>query len=291
MAVVQRGHRAMVPPFGAFTSQVRWIGAINFGFAIAGFLINAAIALTNWRGAFFLLTILAVVLSIPAALFFLKDDPATVSQVTPEELEHITSDTVTQQLPGPEKRALMLTWPYMVVVVGWIANNIGVWGLASWFPSYLKTEHVSKGTASTYILLAFVLCIAVSPIIAIGMDRLGRKAVFSVGGFVIAAICLLLTQSTQSTRLQLVLVVVAIVGIEGVTTLAGQGVLHSMAPERRMGRAAGVMSGVGNFIGAFGATVMGVFISAGGYSAAFSFLIGVFVIGAACSLALHRIRY
>ncbi|MGH3171381.1 MAG: hypothetical protein ACRDN0_36665, partial [Trebonia sp.] len=46
-------------------------------------------------------------------------------------------------------------------------------------------------------------------------------------------------------------------GIEGFTTIAGQGVLHSIAPNERMGRAIGIMTGTANFIAAFGATIMG----------------------------------
>jgi nitrate/nitrite transporter NarK len=41
-------------------------------------------------------------------------------------------------------------------------------------------------------------------------------------------------------------------------------VLHSIAPNERMGRAIGIMAGTGNFIAAFSATIMGALIGAGG---------------------------
>jgi MFS family permease len=269
-----------------------WIGAINLGFAVAAYVVNGAIAVTNWRGAFFLLTILALVVCVPVSLFLLKDDPANSKRVTDAERAFIAADSTNVKLSRDERRSRLLSWPFFVMIIGWIANNIGVYGLASWFPSYLKSEQqVGKNTASAFVALAFVLCIVVCPIVAVWMDRIGRKAIFSVGGFSLAALFLVLSQFIHSTDFQLAAVIIAIVGIEGVTTLAGQGVLHSMAPERRMGRAAGVMIGIGNFVGAFGATVMGLFIDAGGYPAAFGFLIGTFIVGAACAFALHRIRY
>jgi cyanate permease len=58
-----------------------------------------------------------------------------------------------------------------------------------------------------------------------------------------------------------------------------------------MGRAAGMMIGIGNFVGAFGSTVMGFLVDKGGFDAAFAFLIAVFVVGAGASLALHRAKY
>lgn len=269
-----------------------WIGAINLGFAVAAYLVNAAIGFTSWRGAFFLLSLLAVILCLPAALFFLKDNPSKSARVSRAELDLINADSATQELSKAEKRATLLTWPFLVMVIGWIANNIGVYGLASWFPSYLSSvHHVSKATASGFVALAFVLCIIVGPLVGWGMDRFERKAIFSVVGFVLAASFLLLSRAIDSSGFQLAAVIIAIVGIEGMTTLAGQGVLHTMAPARRMGSAAGVMIGVGNFVGAFGATVMGVFIEIGGYAAAFAFLAGVFVVGALCALLLHRLRY
>lgn len=269
-----------------------WIGAINLGFAVAAYLINAAIGVTNWRGGFFLLSILAVVVALPAALFWMKDDPAKVSKVSPAELEFITQDSVEVQVPEAERRNLMLSLPFMLVLVFALANNVGVWGIASWFPSYLKTEqHIDKGTASTIVAISFVLCIIVTPFIAVAMDKLGRKALFGTVGFGIATLFLLLARFVGSSHFELVALVIAIVGIEGITTIAQNSVLHNMAPERRMGRAAGVMSGGANFLGAWGATVIGALIDAGGYSLAFAFLTVVFAIGAIAAGALHRMRY
>jgi hypothetical protein len=90
---------------------------------------------------------------------------------------------------------------------------------------------------------------------------------------------------------QLCGVIIAIIGIEGFTTLAAQGVLHSSAPTRSMGRAAGPVIGIGNFVSAFGSTAVGFLVEHGAFDAAFAFLIAVLVVGAGVSLVLHRAKY
>ncbi|MFI6349158.1 MFS transporter [Streptomyces sp. NPDC050560] len=278
-----------------------WIGGINVGFALSGFVITGAIAVSSWRGAFFLLTALALVVCVPVAWFLLRDDPAQEPRLGEEERAFIVRGgggaAAVADVPDgvPASRAArseLRLWPFWVSAGVWITNNIGVYGLASWFPTYLKDEqHLGKGSASAYIALAFVLCIVAGPFVGLGMDRTGRKAIWTCGGFVAAALCLVVAAGVTALPVQLCAVIVAIIGIEGFTTLAAQGVLHSIAPARTMGRAAGLMIGIGNFVGAFGSTAMGFFVDHGGFDSAFAFLIAVFVVGAGASLALHRARY
>ncbi|GHJ35716.1 MFS transporter [Streptomyces sp. TS71-3] len=287
---------------GAERSRAKsvWIGAINVGFAISGFVITGAIGVTDWRGAFGLLTILSLVVCVPTAWFLLHDSPEQAPGLSSAELDVIRGDKTPGDVdgePGGGGRAgkagnALLTWPLWVCAGVWITNNIGVYGLASWFPTYLEDEqHISGASADGYIALAFLLCVAVGPLVGFGMDRTGRKAIFTCGGFLLAAVCLLLASTVTTLDVQLAAVIVAIIGIEGFTTLAAQGVLHSFAPAHRMGRAAGIMIGIGNFVGAFGATVMGYLVDSGGFDAAFAFLIAVFLVGGGASYVLHRATY
>lgn len=266
-----------------------WINGINLGFAASGFVVTAGLGLVAWRGVFFILTGLAFVVCVPAALFLIRDDPARDRRVSAEELAVIQNNSL--HVKDTEVRREVRSGSYWIAVLAWMCNNIGVFGLASWFPTYLQTqEHVSGATASLFIALAFVLCIAVGPLVGFASDRMNRRAIWLFAGFALAILFLLLSRVMPTAQYQLVGIIGAIVGIEGFTTLAGQGVLHRMAPTERMGRANGLMSGTANFIGAFGATIMGALIGGGGFSAAFSFLIAVFVVGCVASLSLHRLQ-
>jgi MFS family permease len=263
-----------------------WINGINLGFAISGFLVIGVIGLSGWRGVFLLLSALALVVCVPAAVFGIRDDPAAHPRISPAELAVIRSG----RLRAAQRE--IRSGAYWIAVAAWVANNIGVFGLASWFPTYLeKNEHISAGRTGLFIALAFILCIAAEPLVGLASDRMHRKAIWLFAGFGLAILFLALTRLSSSVGWQLAGVIGAIVGIEGFTTIAGQGVLHSMAPTERMGRANGLMSGVGNFIGAFGATIMGALIGAGGFNAAFTFLIAVFAAGCLASLYLHHGKY
>ncbi|MEW2548266.1 MFS transporter [Streptomyces sp. NPDC047002] len=278
-----------------------WIGGINAGFALSGFVVTGAIAVSSWRGAFLLLTLLALVVCVPVAWFLLHDDPAHEPRLSPQERAFIIrgggganaeADVPCGAAPGRAARSELRLWPFWVSAGVWITNNIGVYGLASWFPTYLKDEqHLASGSASACIALAFALCIAAGPVVGLGMDRTGRKAVWTLGGFVTAALCLVVASTVTVLPVQLCAVIVAIIGIEGFTTLAAQGVLHNIAPARSMGRAAGLMIGIGNFVGAFGSTVMGFLVDEGGFDSAFAFLIAAFAVGGGASLVLHRAHY
>jgi len=267
-----------------------WINGINVGLAVSGFLVNGVIALSGWRAVFIVLAALALLVCVPAAVFLLRDDPALHPKVTAAELAVIRGDRL-----DPRKTALsreLRTGAYWLAVTAWTADNVGVFGLATWFPTYLeKNEGLSTGDASLFIALAFVLCLIAGPLVGLASDRMHRKAVWLLAGFVIAVVFLALTRTSTGVPVQLIGVIGAIVGIEGFATIAGQGVLHSIAPNEHMGRAMGIMSGTGNFIAAFGATIMGALIGAGGFGAAFGFLMAVFAVGAVAAFLLHRARY
>lgn len=267
-----------------------WINGINLGFAVSGFVVTTALGLVTWRGVFFTLTGLALLICVPAAIVLIRDDPARDRRVSPAELAVIRNNSL--RLTDNHGSREVRSGAYWVAVLAWMCNNIGVFGLASWFPTYLQTqEHVSGATASVYIALAFVLCIAVGPLVGFASDRMNRKAIWLFAGFAIAVAFLLMSRVMPTAQFQLVGIIGAIVGIEGFTTLSGQGVLHSMAPTERMGRANGLMSGAANFVAAFGTTIMGALIGVGGFTAAFGFLIAVFVVGCVAALSLHRWRF
>jgi predicted MFS family arabinose efflux permease len=161
---------------------------------------------------------------------------------------------------------------------------------ARWFPLSERGRAKSIWINGINVGLA-VSGFLVNGVIGLAPDRTRRKAVWLLAGFVIAIAFLAVTQASSGVAVQLTGVIGAIVGVEGFATIAGQGVLHSIAPNERMGRAIGIMSGTGNFIAAFGATIMGALSGAGGFGAAFAFLMAVFAVGALAAWLLHRARY
>jgi MFS family permease len=267
-----------------------WINGINIGLAVSGFLVNGVIGLSGWRAVFLVLTALAWLVCVPAAIFLMRDDPDRHPKISPAELAVIRGDKLDAR--GSTLSRELRTGAYWLAVLAWTANNFGVFGLATWFPTYLeKKEGLSPGNASLFIALAFMLCLIAGPLVGLVSDRMRRKAIWLLSGFLLAIVFLAVTRASSGVAIQLTGVIGAIVGIEGFTTIAGQGILHSIAPTERMGRAIGIMSGTGNFIAAFSATIMGALIGVGGFGAAFAFLMAVFAVGAVSAFLLHRSRY
>jgi MFS family permease len=270
-----------------------WINGINLGLAIAGFVVTAAIGPFGWRGVFFVLTGLALLVCLPMAALAIKDNP-TYPVEDHQRDPHDEAATQSQTTPATSLRATHSfgRLRYWLAVVAWIATTMGVFGLATWFPTYLKGPmRLSPIVTSDYIALAFGLCLVLTPIVGIVADKTHRKAIWGFGGFLAAAAALGVIAVVHTPGIGVAAVVVAILGIQGVTTLIGQGVMHSFTLASHMGRENGVMVGIANVIAAFGPTIMGALLGLSGFTLAFLFLIAIFVVGALSHVGLHRQGY
>jgi MFS family permease len=156
-----------------------------------------------------------------------------------------------------------------VAVTTWPATTTGVFGLATWFPTYMsKSLHLNSLASSNYIALAFGLCLILTPIAGAVTDRIQRKALWNVAGFLVAAITLGVVATVGTVAAGLAGLIVAILGIEGITTLIGQGIVHGFTRARNMGRDNGIIVGIANVIAAFGPTIMGALVGLSGFSLA-----------------------
>lgn len=269
-----------------------WVNGTNIGPAISGFVVIFLMQQFQWRGVFWFLTLLAAAICIPMIYFFIKDDPAKDKRVSESELKHIKSEQLVDA--GEHRSSGKKMFSFALVIIAFTATIYGVFGLGTWFPSYLAiAKHMSPGVTSTYILLAWMLGIPTMLLVGKITDKTHRKAVWNVWAFAIAALLLFLSGQIASPVVDVLLVAFAICLINGVTTLIAHALLHSMSSTERMGKDAGIMTGVSNVLGAFGPTVMGALITFGHgtYGYAFGFLIISFLIGSLCGVVLKRHGY
>jgi MFS family permease len=268
-----------------------WVNGTNIGPAISGFVVTLLIHQFEWRGVFWFLTIFAALVCIPMILFLIKDNPSIDKRVSMAELEHIQQGHEAIETKSKLHRN---AWSFPLVIIGFTATIYGVFGLGTWFPTYLAVaKHMSPAATSSYILLAWTLGIPIMFIAGKITDKTHKKAVWNVWAFILSGILLFLAQEMSSPVASVLLVALAICLVNGVTTFIAHSLLHSMASVERMGKDAGIMTGVSNVLGAFGPAVMGALISLGRgqYSYAFTFLIVSFFVGAACSFVLRRQGY
>lgn len=269
-----------------------WANGTNIGPAISGFLVIAVINAFEWRGVFWFLTALALVICIPLLIFFIKDDPKQDKRVSQNEIDLILSEQLhieeNEENHSGKKGSLLL------VIIANSACQLGFFGFATWFPSYLAiTKHFDQKSMSSYMLLAYGLSLITMIILGRIIDKTNRKAIWNIWAYIGAGLLLLIAGQSSSAVAAALCVALAICLIGGVTTLVSQGLLHSITPTPQMGRNSGIMQGSSSTIAAFGPTIMGALLTLGGgqYGFAFAFLIVVFLIGAVSSMILNRQGY
>lgn len=272
-----------------------WINGTNVGPALAGFLVIALMGPFQWRGVFWFLTGAAIIVCLPMVLFLVRNDPSQDKRVSKAELDHITAQQVSlAESAGGEKRATVSTGGFWLIVAAAIVNVFGVFGLMTWFPSFLeKAKHVSPPMMSTYLLVGFGVGLLLTIWVGAHTDRTHKKAVWLIWGFVLGAVALFLSAITGPIVGSALFLCASIAFINGITTPMIHGVIHSMSYTWSIGSNTGVMTGVGNTIGAFAPTIMGalVTVATGHYYLAFTFLIVTFLIAAMISIFTTRLGY
>lgn len=261
-------------------AQAMWVLGGPLGPVIGVPMLVAAMALWSWRGAFFLLAALSLLLVVPLILFLTRDAPeGGVAAAADPIAERQDGGAAIAGVPKSfgEMVGLFRFW---AIVAAFLMGSFGFSGLAFWLPSYLRTERhfpteVMAGWASMSWLLA-VIAVIVTGWLA---DRTQRPALMGVVVCSIAAIALLVAALTGSPSLAAAMLAIGLAMINSESTLCQVLVLNICGPQL-VGRGAGIMTGTGNLIGGFSAVIIGwiVAVSAG------SFIVGVLFLMACMAL-------
>jgi sugar phosphate permease len=271
-----------------------WINGVSIGAGIAGFVILGLLQLTTWRGIFWILTGLSFIICLPMMLLLINDDPEKDKRVSEEELRHIKSVPNNTAKKENSNKPALLTNNYWLIVISFTATTLGVYGLGTWFPSYLKkVMHFNHTLTSIIMLCAWSTAMILTFWVGSRTDKTQKKAVWNIVGFLGAAIVLVLTLLGHSAIADALLVGAAVALIQGFTTPIGQGLIHSVSNTENIGMDTGILSGFSNVVAAFGPMIMGALITVGNgsYKYSFTFLIIVFLISAGCGVILKRRGY
>lgn len=255
-------------------AQAMWVLGGPLGPVIGVPMLVAAMALWSWRGAFFLLAALSLLLVVPLIFFLTRDAPedgvAAATDPAAERQDDAAAITGVPKSFG-EMMGLFRFW---AIVAAFLMGSFGFSGLAFWLPSYLRTERhfptdVMAGWASMSWLLA-VIAVIITGWLA---DRTQRPALMGVVVCSVAAIALLVAALTGSPSLAAAMLAIGLAMINSESTLCQVLVLNICGPNL-VGRGAGIMTGTGNLIGGFSAVIIGwiVAMSAGSFIAGVLFL-------------------
>jgi len=240
----------------------------------------AAMAWWTWRGAFFLLAGLSLVLVIPLVFFLTRDAPEPGSPLAMQKTAQEQQAVALAGVPGSfgEMVGLFRFW---AIVCTFLMGSFGFWGLAFWLPSYLRTERhfpaeVMAGWASMSWLLAVLAVLATGWL----ADRTQRPALMGVVVAGTAALSLFIAALTANPNLAAAMLAVGLAMINSESTLC-QVLILNIAGPKLVGRGAGIMTGTGNLIGGFSAVIVGWIVGLSGGS----FVAGVLVLMGCMALA------
>jgi sugar phosphate permease len=273
-------------------AQSMWFNGATVGGAVGGVLVTAIIIASGWRAAFVALAIMGIVIVLPMLAFLTKDDPRRDRRVSPAELAKIEQEQQLPVTPTDRGAGVFGNHRYWLLVVAFVANNIFFWGWSSWLPTYLeKARHFSFKASGGLTALTFAVEVVAVLLLGMLTDRIGRRAPLGALGFLLAALGVYIGGKTADVPLA---IAILIIGVSCQQACAGnvQALLHSFSGKQLMGRAAGVMNGIGNVASFIAPAMVGVMIGkTGNFSVVIVFLAADLLVAAIALALLIRSRY
>jgi MFS family permease len=271
-----------------------WIGTM-IGPMLVGLIVTTLILYIGWRGQFFAMGALALILPIPMVWFLVRDKPEQHRAINPAEVDFIRAGAIenNKDAPGRVLQTVDSVWRnhrFWLMTIAISANAIFFWGWSGWLPTYLRFErHFTFSTSGylTFVIYGF----AVVTILVLGRvsDRVFRRAPFAGLGWALAAVFLIAAALAPSPTWSVVLMICALcaqqVGISGAEML-----MHSVVGTADMAKSQGVRAFVTQMFGAFSPIMIGYLLalSSGAFIVPFAVLAFAVIIAAGCMIALTR---
>jgi MFS family permease len=271
-----------------------WIGTM-IGPMLTGLLVTALIVNFGWRGQFYALGFLALVLPLPMIWFLVRDKPEQHPAVNKAEADLVHAGAIehNDDAPGRILKGVTSVWRnhrFWLMVVAISCNAIFFWGWSIWLPTYLRTaRHFTFSTSGylTFVIYGF----AVVTILIVGRisDRVFRRAPFAGVGWLGAAILLMAAALAPDATWSVVLMICALCS-QQVGISCAEMLMHSVIGTADMGKSQGVRALVTQMTGALSPLMIGYILaySGGGFIAPFAVLSVAVVVSAGCMIALTK---
>lgn len=271
-----------------------WIGTM-IGPMLTGLIVTGLILYVGWRGQFYAMGVLALILPLPMVWFLVRDKPEQHAAVNPAEIDFIRAGAIenNEDAPGRVLKTVGSVWSnhrFWLMTIAISANAIFFWGWSGWLPTYLRSaRHFTFSTSGylTFVIYGF----AVVTILILGYvsDRVFRRAPFAGLGWAAAAVFLIAAALAPSATWSVVLMICALcaqqVGISGAEML-----MHSVVGTADMAKSQGVRAFVTQMFGAFSPIMIGYLLAAshGAFIVPFAVLAFAVMVAAGCMIALAR---
>lgn len=235
---------------------------VSLGLAVGFPLITLLMQQLGWRGSFYALALLNIVLGGGLIWRFLPAPAVTA-----------------RRGKAGFKQTFLLAW--RTPLLGWImlveiATLSYLWGSSAWLPAWLRDEHhFSLQATGILAAIPFLLSLGSKFLGGILLDKMRPEQaplLFVAGGLLTACSILALMLSDQPAFLALFMLAANVFwGLQGAAIPA---VVQHHAAREAVGSAYGIINGIGNICAAFIPLLMGVVMkSLGSVSSGFSVLV------------------
>jgi ACS family glucarate transporter-like MFS transporter len=271
-----------------------WIGTM-IGPMLTGLLVTALIINFGWRGQFYALGVLALILPLPMVWFLIRDKPEQHPAVNAEEAAQVHAGAIenNDDAPGRILKGVSTVWRnhrFWLMVLAISCNAIFFWGWSIWLPTYLRTaRHFTFSTSGylTFVIYGF----AVVTILVMGRvsDRVFRRAPFAGLGWAMAAVFLMAAALAPSATASVILMICALCA-QQVGISCAEMLMHSVIGTAEMAKSQGVRALVTQMTGAASPLMIGIILaySGGGFVAPFAILSVAVIVSAGCMVALTK---
>jgi MFS transporter, ACS family, glucarate transporter len=271
-----------------------WIGTM-IGPMLTGLLVTSLIVYFGWRGQFYVLGVLALVLPLPMVWFLVRDRPEQHPAVNKAEADLVLAGAIenNDDAPGRILKTVDSVWRnhrFWLMTIAISSNAIFFWGWSGWLPTYLRTErHLPFSTSGylTFVIYGF----AVVTILVVGRvsDRIFRRAPLAGVGWASAAVFLMAAAFAPNATSAVVLMICALCA-QQVGISCAEMLMHSVVGTADMGKSQGVRAFVTQMFGAFSPIMIGYILAltGGAFVVPFAFLAVAVAISAGCMIALTR---
>jgi MFS family permease len=271
-----------------------WIGTM-IGPMLTGLIVTTLILTVGWRGQFFAMGVLALILPLPMVLFLVRDKPEQHPAVNQAEVDFVNAGAIenNDDAPGRILKSAGAFWRnhrFWLMTIAISSNAIFFWGWSGWLPTYLRSARHFTFSMSGY--LTFVIFgFAVVTILIIGRvsDSVFRRAPFAGLGWAAAAVFLMAAAFAPSAAWSVVLMICALCA-QQVGISCAEMLMHSIVGTGEMGHSQGVRAFVTQMVGAFSPVMIGYLLALthGSFLVPFGALATAVVISAGCMIALSK---
>ncbi|MBN1881881.1 MAG: MFS transporter [Deltaproteobacteria bacterium] len=181
------------PPKERSRANGIWISGVMWSTIIAPLVLVPVIGWLGWRGMFYFLGVMGIIISIPLVVAFVFNSPKSHPRITKAEVAYIEGNMEPEaemdERFSSQIKEIAKKPTYWILMLAGIMNNMTAYGLIMWLPTYFVREQgLDFGKLTFVAAVPYLFSIAGIAVMAFLGDRTGRRSLLAGLGYIITAV-------------------------------------------------------------------------------------------------------